>query len=218
MRSYITIHVTVMAILLIFGPAFAQTDPPHDGPPFQKCPVSATPCYDFAWLDTPDSNEPIPPPGGMRPGEGPHGGDRRGFERLRMAKLAELLQLKEDQKEPFIEAFRKMRSRQRQIEQQRKQLLDELSQMLKSDRIDEKGLVAKTDQLVALERDRFAVMDNLFQAARTILTPVQVAKMALFQERFEAAAMRMTREFMHRQGGPGRPNMPMPPDSFDGRP
>lgn len=160
-----------------------------------------------------------------RPGQGepPHRGDGQRFERFRMKKLAELLELKEEQKEPLFRAFRSMRQAQRQIEQRRQQLLDELSQIVKDNPGDEKELIARTDQLVALERDRIAEMEIFVGKARTILSPVQVAKMALFQERFEAAAMRMTREFMHRQGGhggpdgPGAPDMP-PPDSFEDRP
>jgi len=211
-------HLTLLAFLLILGSAFAQIDPPRDGRPPHECPELGMSGNDLAWLDAPDSDAPMPPPGEMRQGEGPHGGDRRGFERLRLRKLAELLELRQDQKQPFMEAFRKMRFQQREIEQQRRQLLDELSQMLKDDHIDDKALAIRTDKLAALDRDRLAVMQELFQSARRILTPVQVAKMAIFQERFEAAALRMVREFRHRPGGPGAPNRPMPPDSSDGRP
>jgi hypothetical protein len=145
-------------------------------------------------------------------------GERRGFEQLRLAKLAELLELKEEQEAPFIEAFRTMRQQQRQIEHRRRQLLDEMSQILRSDRIDEKILAAKTDELTALEHERLAGLDEFVKSARAILSPIQVAKMAIFQERFEAAALRMARERMHRPGGPGGQNTPVDSDDAPGRP
>lgn len=159
----------------------------------------------------------------QEPGAGePPRGDAQRFERLRMRKLAELLELKQEQKQPLFRAFGEMRLAQRRIEQKRQLLLDELSQIVKNNPLDDQALDAKTDQLTALERERIVEREIFIRKVRAILTPVQVAKMALFQERFDAAALRMSREFMHRRGGPGGPggppDMPIPEDSLEDRP
>lgn len=222
MRVPIAVYMIPLVLLAMLGSAFAQDEAVRNDQSAQEW-ERPIPCDGFAQADSPDFDMPIPPPGMMPPG-GPRGGDGQRFERLRMAKLAEFLELKEDQKEAVLEAFRTMRVRQRQIEKTRRTIIDELSQMLKSDHVDEKALIAKTDELTALERDRFAELDEFIKTTRAILTPVQVAKMAIFQERFEAAALRMVREGKRHPGGhggpgrPGGPDRPMPPDSFEDRP
>jgi Spy/CpxP family protein refolding chaperone len=180
------------------------------------------PCDEFAQVDSPEFDSPVPPPGMTPgtppPGRGPGMGDRRGFERLRMNKLAELLELKDTQRKPFMEAFRKMRHQQRQIDQRRQHLLEEMSQIVRNDHPDEVALSAKTDELMSLERERSAGMEEFVKTTRAILTPIQVAKLAIFQDRFEAAALRMARERMHHPDGPGGPNRPVDSDGTSDRP
>ena len=215
MRVLILLGIVLLLALATALPAYPQGHPCQMPVGSADCQIPRS-CDEFAQVDSPEFDRPVPPPG-MTPGTpppdgGPRMGERRGSERLRLAKVAELLELTEEQRAPFMEAFRTMRRQQRQIEQRRRQLLDEMSRILKSERINEKDLVAKTDELGILERERFAGLDEFAKTTRAILTPVQVAKLAIFHERFEAAALRMAREKMHRPGGPGGPNMPVDSD------
>ncbi|PWB73787.1 hypothetical protein C3F09_04810 [candidate division GN15 bacterium] len=203
-------------MLVAIGSAAAQDCPAQGRQNAQVC-QRPEPGTEFAQNDS-EFDRPVPPPGEMPPMGMPHGGRGRGFERLRMAKLIELLQLTDTQRAPFLEAFRKMRHQQREVERQRMEILDEMSQMLKSDRADEKMLNIKTDELSSLARERCAGMEEFVSATRAILTPTQVAKMAIFQERFDAAALRMLRDRMLHPGGPGGSGMSMPHDSFRDEP
>lgn len=221
MRIRRTMCVMTIMLVATAGSAFAQGAPCPMKGTSQDCPM-VMPCDEFAHIDSPEFDSPLPPPGMAPgtppPGRGPGMGDRRGFERLRMAKLTELLELKAEQRKPFMEAFRKMRHQQRQIGQRRQQLLEEMSQIVRNERPDEGALSAKADELTSLEHERFAGMDEFVRTTRAILTPTQVAKLAIFQDRFEAAALRMVRERMHHPGGPGGPNRQVDSDGTLDRP
>lgn len=220
MRILIPLCTVLLLALATAHPVFPQGHPCQMPVGSADCQMPQS-CDEFAQVDSPEFDRPVPPPGmtpGTPPPDGrPRMGERRGSERLRLAKVAELLELTEEQRAPFMEAFRTMRRQQRQIEQRRRQLLDEISRILKSERINEKELVARTDQLGVLERERISGLDEFVKTTRAILTPVQVAKLVIFQERFEAAALRMARERMHRPGGPGNPNMPVDSDDAPDR-
>ncbi len=148
----------------------------------------------------------------QRMGKGPRLGRmepeqrRKYVEQFRLLKLLELLDLKEEQEAKFIESFRSMRRQQRKIEQDRAELMQEISEELERNRVDDARIISAADQLLALDERRREVMANFLGKARTLLTPEQVARLILFQERFELELLERVREFRDRTPAP----QPMP--------
>jgi Spy/CpxP family protein refolding chaperone len=148
-------------------------------------------------------------PGG--PG-GPDGPGRRNFEQFRMEKLLQLLELRDDQQASFKEAFHEMRHGMRQIDRTRDDLLDSLSEELKSAKPNDRILNGYIDRLLSLEDQRRANMQGFVKKMRGMLSPAQAARLVVFQERFDAVAINMARRFMRRMPPGG-----MPPDSGEGQ-
>ena len=139
-----------------------------------------------------------------RQGMGPDADRRKYLEQFRTLKLLELLNLKEDQEIEFLTAFRNIRKQGQSFEQEKRQLLESLSADLAAGRVDKHRIeVALEDYFQIAKRQQEAHMHFIDQI-KSILTPEQVAKFLLFDERFERELLEHVREFRNR-GMDGRP-------------
>ena len=160
--------------------------------------------------DPPDSGAPSPRMGrGARWGHMEPEQRRKYVEQFRLLKLLEILDLKEDQEAKFIESFRAMRRQQREIEQNRTEIMKNLSADLEKNGVDDARITNATDKLFALEDRRREAMRGFLTKARAFLTPEQVGRLILFQERFELELLERVRECWDRTP-PARPSQEKP--------
>ncbi len=129
---------------------------------------------------------------------------RRQLEQLRLAKLLDVLDLKDDQEAPFMDAYRAMRRQQRQIEQDRAAAIQELSSGLETNSIDQRRIGELVNRLLVLASDRVRTVDDFVTSMRKVLTPQQLGRLAVFQERFEFELLEKLRGFRGRMGQGGQ--------------
>ena len=164
----------------------------------------------------------IEPPARQMPDAPPMGGgmpqmrgrpdmerQRRHLEQLRLLKLLEVLDLGDNQEEPFLSAFQAMRKAQRALDEQKGELLGRLSLQIQSTSKDDRKVNALVDSVVSLEDQKRVAIRGFFDKARTILTAEQAGKLLVFQERFEYELLERVREFR----GRNRMGRPVPEQS-----
>ncbi len=160
----------LVAVMLMVGPLMAQPD-------------SAPPPPDF-------------------PGGGPHHRWRQmaeSMENLRLLKLLETVDLTDEQSAKFIPLFQRFRSDFKESLDERRVLVNQLANMVDSSASDadlNAGIQKLIDLKKKMERQQSEFLDN----CRGILTTKQLAKLVIFQERFEREILKSLREF--RQGHP----------------
>jgi hypothetical protein len=145
------------------------------------------------------------PPDSEPPGE-PIDMERRRqhLEQLRMLKLLEMLDLKEDQEVAFITGFRRMREQLDELETNRHTVLDDLSQHIEANDVDDRIVQHASQQLVQIAERKIEVVFNFFDRTRQTLTPEQSAKLMVFQERFDRELLERIRAFHERGMGRGK--------------
>lgn len=157
------------------------------------------------------------PPEGMPPfrrGGGRFGKQMKHLEQLRMLKMLELLDLEEDQEVEFLTFFNRMRSDQRDREEQINALVDSIALQVESDSPDVGELNRLADRSIKLEDEKHEKFIEFLAEARRILTPEQFGKLVVFHKRFESEILeRLGRFREERTGDPVGPMEPgdMPP-------
>jgi Spy/CpxP family protein refolding chaperone len=200
----IRILLLIMSSLLLFkfGPAWAQSLPSETSAPYETGGGTAgQPSDDRAALandDDPPVPEDAPPPGG--PDADRH---QRHFEEFRMMKMIELLDLKDQQETPFMTAYQDMRKQQRNLDDRKRDLLQKLSRAIRDSKSSSATLSDLVDQVVKVEVQKRELNRQFLEKARTILTPVQTAKLVLFAERFDSTVSERLRALRQRTGQPG---------------
>jgi Spy/CpxP family protein refolding chaperone len=147
------------------------------------------------------------PMGGMSPmphgrgPKGPGGGMEAGryLEQFRMLRLLELLDLADDQEVEFITRFHSLRRSIRQLDQQKEKHLADMSSGLKTGKISDEEINKHVDELLKLEELKRQKMMDFISEARNILTPQQLGRFMVFQERFEFELLDKVRAFRERQ-------------------
>ncbi|MDH4155780.1 MAG: hypothetical protein OEW00_00690 [candidate division Zixibacteria bacterium] len=189
--------VVSAAVLLVLAAAVAQsTDQPWQDDPL----------YILSQADP--SDDPVEGPPGMigRRLFGQGKGEGKHLEQFRMLKLLELLDLNEDQEVAFITGFRSFRRSLRQLDEQKGKLLADLAGGLKDETISEREIDRHIGEIMKLEQERRQKMDDFLREARGVLTPQQMGKLVIFQERFEFELLDKVRAFRERAGRRGIPH------------
>jgi hypothetical protein len=154
-------------------------------------------------------------PGGRMHG-GPFGDpmqQRKHIEQLRMLKMLELLNLTSEQEIPFLTAFNQMRIEQKSLDEKSDVLLDSMSAELALAKPNETLLKSQIVKVKAIEKQRFEQMLTFVDKVDSLLTTEQIAKLMIFQKRFEMELLEQVGRF-RRGGGPGGHDGPgNPPDS-----
>ena len=152
---------------------------------------------------SPDSGQ-VPPMMNRGMGPGPHGmGFNRGFdseraqtlENLRLIKLLELLDLDDDQSSQFILIFSNFRKDSRQLHDDISAKVDELAELLKSDQPSDSEIKALVKQIDQMRLGHVKIAEDFHKKAAEILTPVQMGKMVVFENRFEKELIDTVRGF-----------------------
>lgn len=152
----------------------------------------------------PDSGQPPDWPSGKRMPH--HEKMASNLENLRLLKLLEAVELSEEQSERFIPIFHAFRTNMKELFDQRRELIDRLADQVKSGAPDEE-LERSIQQLRDLKDRMDALHDSFIDDCRSILNIHQLARLVIFQERFEREILESLREF-RRHGQRGRTERP----------
>jgi hypothetical protein len=142
-------------------------------------------------------------PGG--PMLGPFGGpgqQRKHLEQLRILKMLELLNLSDEQEMPFLTAFNQVRVAQQALEEKSELLLDSLATELNSPKKSQARLKELIARVKGVERQRFEQITTVVDKLDSLLTTEQIAKLMIFQKRFEMELLEQIGRFRRGPGGP----------------
>ncbi len=155
-------------------------------------------------------------PGGPRRGQYDQPQFGKHVEQFRMLKLLELLDLQEEQEVPFITLFHRMRTQQRELQLKRVAVTELLSHGLRSGKFSEREITLAARQLLQERRNELDLRENFLKEAGEILTPLQLGRLILFQERFELELLGAVRTFRERVAERRRQGQSAAPDSIEG--
>lgn len=137
------------------------------------------------------------------------------FERFRMNKMIEMLELDEQHSRSIRTLFREHRQAMHALEKESRRTLEALTDQLRDRRTDDQAIdktLAKLDSL-DIQRDRLRI--EFKREADKSLTTIQRAKLRVFMQRFERQMVEKVRGMREHMGGP-RMRMPAPrPDDND---
>lgn len=139
------------------------------------------------------------------------------IEQFRILKLLELLDLQEDQELEFITLFHSMRRDRRQLHESKTELLEQLGNGLREQTIADDEINRLVVEIQNLGRQESRKIDDFLIEARKILSPEQVGRFIVFQERFEFELLKAVKTFREdRQGRFGQKKQPGPvPSGFE---
>lgn len=141
------------------------------------------------------------------------------IEQFRILKLLELLDLQENQELDFITVFHKMRRERRLLRESRTRLVGELAKGLRAETVSDDEINRLIREISELGRQEGQVMEDFLTEAREILTPQQLGRFLVFQERFEFELLEAVKSFQQRRQGPLGPMKPEKPtlNEFEGK-
>ncbi|UCD65106.1 MAG: hypothetical protein JSW34_06670, partial [Candidatus Zixiibacteriota bacterium] len=119
-----------------------------------------------------------------KPGPGPGR-----FERLRMKKLLELLELEGKKRDTFIEIAGKYRDRRIAIAREHMSTVDSLGSGLRNGKLGEDDIQRLVDRLHDLEVRQNGLRSGFHKEVKPLLTLEQLGKLVVFEYRFEARVL-----------------------------
>jgi len=125
---------------------------------------------------------------------------RKYLEQLRLLKLLEMLNLTEDQETRFVASFRSLRRDLRGLERERAGVLMELSAAVDKEQVTAATVDQSTGKLKDLDMRRRERGQQFLTDMKKVLSPEQLGKFILFQERFELELLERVREFRGQMG------------------
>jgi Spy/CpxP family protein refolding chaperone len=127
----------------------------------------------------------------------PH--DREGFEKnlenLRLLKLLELLDLNEEQTDKFIAAYSYYRKETDKIDSSIRENTSELADLVREDKASDDELMKRIHEINALRSLRQEERDKMLRKVTEFLTVSQLAKLTVFEERFERELIDVLRQY-----------------------
>ncbi len=143
---------------------------------------------------------------GRRPGRGQmasagkrEGQRRKHLEQLRLLKLLEMLDLGDDQEVPFLTAYRSLRCDLGELNTARQQTLTALSGALEASEPDSGVIDSLIHEMREIKQSQYRQTEMFMEKVTDLLTPAQMGRLIIFQERFEMELLEQVREF-RRQG------------------
>ncbi len=130
---------------------------------------------------------------------------KKNLENLRLLKLLEVLDLDEDQNDLFISAFSKFRKNSKEIREKVEGEINILAEYLKQENRSDNVILEKVDLIVSMKEEFEQERKRFFERVKDILTPEQLGRMMVFQERFERELLEQVRGF----------RAPKPPDGLE---
>ncbi len=136
--------------------------------------------------------------------KGPGGGEMRKYiEQLRMLKMLEFLDLSEDQEMTFLTRFKSLRADEDRLEAERKAQVEKLSELVTSEDPNDEAIRAAVDSVRIKMKQRIALFEAFVDDVGELLTPAQLGKLVIFQDRFEYELLERVRSFQDRRGAKG---------------
>ena len=133
---------------------------------------------------------------------------RKHLEQFRLLKLLELLDLDESQEAQFMKSFTSIRRELRKVGDEKEEALNRLASGLHAGDIADKEIYDLLDEIVRIEHEKRMFFDRYLEESRSFLTAQQIAKLVIFQERFEYELLEKVRQFRDRPGAPDHPGAP----------
>jgi Spy/CpxP family protein refolding chaperone len=127
---------------------------------------------------------------------------RQKLEALRIWRLTEELNLTEDQSAQFFPKLRKMREVREAHHENRRAVLADLAEALRSDSSDAKRLRQLMDSLAALDDNLRTAEQKSRQELNELLSVEQQARLILFQADFDRQTRRMIQQIQKERGHP----------------
>lgn len=141
----------------------------------------------------------LQPPGGRpggRRGRDPHGIGR--LEKFRIAKMMQLLELTEKQKERMIPMFRTMRRKLRVLHSEKREHMVALTKGIRYETITENEINEHIAAVEKLNHKIPRVMEQFTEQVRQVLTVNQIGMLILFTEKFDLLLLDRVRGFHER--------------------
>lgn len=133
-------------------------------------------------------------PGAAGPVEG-----RRLIETIRIWKMTEALELKEDQAAKLFPKLTQLEASRREFRRQQRLLRDELAELLKQQPVREGEIKRRLEELERIDVDFRGRERAVRGELQSILSLEQQARLALFEERFEAEMRRTIQDLRERR-------------------
>lgn len=124
-----------------------------------------------------------------------HGMHMKNLESLRLLKLLEVLDLDDNQNDRFISAFSKFRRNSKSIREQIDNEVTDLREYLGQEDRADNAILEKVDLIVRKREEIEQERKKFFERIKDILTPEQLGRMMVFQERFERELLEQVRGF-----------------------
>ncbi len=125
----------------------------------------------------------------------------RNLDNLRLLKLLETLDLNDEQNDRFIAAFSKFRRESRESFDLLQAHVDTLVNLLNSETPDDKVILKEVAEIERLKDYQLSLRKKMHDEVAEFLTPVQIGKLVVFDERFERELLEKVRGF-RRQSHP----------------
>lgn len=111
------------------------------------------------------------------------------FEKFRQRKLLELLELSDNQKDKLLPLMEKIRYDGHELIIDKTALTEKLTIELKQNKPDDLKINDYIDKIIKLSEKHEQLKNKLLLEVKQFLTPVQLGKMIIFEERFHKRAM-----------------------------
>ncbi|NOY89150.1 MAG: hypothetical protein GXO93_07155 [FCB group bacterium] len=129
---------------------------------------------------------------------------RKHLERFRMEKLLELLNLDKKSEKIFVNMFRQHRQEQRKLKRKRITIINDLADTLKFNSSNVPAIKNMLIKINALDKQKFELRQQFLNRIKTVLTPQQLGKLYVFQDRFEFEILEKMNKLHRWQGKPPR--------------
>lgn len=149
--------------------------------------------------DRPGSKSPDSPPDELR-----------SFESIKLWRMTQALDLTEEQAAKIFPKLHQLQKERHQFRQNYRQMMQELSAMVRDPQVQENLLIKKMEQIEKGERAFREMQRKGHEEIKVLLTPVQQAKLMLFQEKFDRDLRQILREIREPKGPPASRRLPPP--------
>ena len=136
----------------------------------------------------------------------------KNLDNLRMLKLLELLDLSDEQNDRFIGLFASFRNDEKKLKKEFHAEIEKLSKILHEPNPSETEIENQLDKIKQLKNKREQIVEEFHNNVKEMLTIVQMAKMIIFEERFERQLLETVRGFREKYG-PASEDAPIPPNN-----
>ncbi|MCK4573490.1 MAG: hypothetical protein KAU36_03920 [candidate division Zixibacteria bacterium] len=156
--------------------------------------------------------QPPPPDGGRGQGM-----ERKRFQRLRLMKVLELLNLDDEIEDEFIVLYQSHHRDQRKIQGTKSGVINELRRVLKKQPQDADNIEQLITRINDLDRQREQNRLTFIEQVRPILTVEQLGRLYVFEARFEIEMLGKVAEFRGWRKGQPRPPVEDSADETPGK-